>query len=306
MWWPTFCRDTQYRMIMIRLIPWRSSILYGSPQKRPLCMKVISMIWCWHDDGRPISSQASKFSSSQVPVWKWAFVSRSQQRFREDPVYPRKTRNPAPMSRWAWSFRTWLNLVMSFPAYWWSHAYEEVKTYIQSRSGCQIFDRVPPKDKSPNKFPVIQLFERFALDYVGPLPVSISGNKHILVAPEYFTKWPIVKALQKADQDTTAKSLYEDLYCQFGPPVEFLTDNGIQFDNQAFTKFCSLVNAHHKFSAPYHPQTNGLVEWFNGTLMTGLKKLSMSFPRRWDDHIPAVLYAYVLAVILCWGSRLMN
>jgi hypothetical protein len=47
----------------------------------------------------------------------------------------------------------------------------------------------------------------FALDYVGPLPTSIRGDEHILVAVEYFTKWPIIKAVAKADWDATAKYL---------------------------------------------------------------------------------------------------
>jgi hypothetical protein len=156
---------------------------------------------------------------------------------------------------------------------------------------CQIFADIPKKDKVPRKFPVTSIFERFALDYVGPLPTS-NGNQHMLVATEYFTKWPIVKAVQKADQETTARFLYEEIYAQFGPPSEFLTDNGGHFDNITFANFCAMVRTKHKFSSPYHPQTNGQVERFNGTLVKALKKLSMSFPRNWDDHIPAVMFAY--------------
>jgi hypothetical protein len=139
---------------------------------------------------------------------------------------------------------------------------------------------------------VTTIFERFALDYVGPLPTSIHGKQHILVAMEYYTKWPIVKAVEKADQESTAKFLYEEIYAQFGPPAEFLTDNGTHFDNITMANFCAMARIKHKFSAPYHPQTNGLVERFNGTLVKALKRLASNFPRNWDDYIPAVLFAY--------------
>jgi hypothetical protein len=48
----------------------------------------------------------------------------------------------------------------------------------------------------------------------------------------------------------------------------------------------------HKFSTPYHPQTNGLVENLNGTLINILRKLSLNHPTRWDDWISTALYAY--------------
>lgn len=32
--------------------------------------------------------------------------------------------------------------------------------------------------------------ERLAIDVLGPLPLSDSGNKYVLIAEEYFTKWP--------------------------------------------------------------------------------------------------------------------
>jgi hypothetical protein len=32
--------------------------------------------------------------------------------------------------------------------------------------------------------------ERVAVDVLGPLPVSENGNKYILIAMDYFTKWP--------------------------------------------------------------------------------------------------------------------
>lgn len=181
---------------------------------------------------------------------------------------------------------TWARL---YQHYWWPNAYVDMKEYLQSCTACQLFADAPIKDKSIRKFPVSSLFERFALDYVGPLPISIRGNQHILVAVEYFTKWPIVKAVAKADQDTTARFLYEEVYAQFGPPTEFLTDNGSHFDNVTFANFCAMVQIKHKFSSPYHPRTNGLAERFNGTLVRALKKLSMDFPRNWDDHIPAML-----------------
>ena len=53
-----------------------------------------------------------------------------------------------------------------------------------------------------------------------------------------------------------------------------------------------LLSITHLATTLYHPQCNGLVEKFNGTLKLMLKKLCEGHPRSWDRYIPAVLFAY--------------
>jgi hypothetical protein len=38
-------------------------------------------------------------------------------------------------------------------------------------------------------------FERVAIDIAGPFPVSDRGNRYLLVAMDYFIKWPEVYAI---------------------------------------------------------------------------------------------------------------
>ena len=45
-------------------------------------------------------------------------------------------------------------------------------------------------------------------------------------------------------------------------------------------------------TSPYHPQTDGLVERFNGTLKEMLRKAAMEDGKDWDKLIPYVLFAY--------------
>ncbi|KAG1528838.1 hypothetical protein G6F51_014246 [Rhizopus arrhizus] len=113
---------------------------------------------------------------------------------------------------------------------------------------------------APGKIDVFHLFERFGLDYVGPLPTSSSGNKYIIVAMEYYTKWPVARATKKADAASAVLFVYEEIICHYGPPKVLLTDGGKHFDNKFIDQLSSFVNTKHHFAAPYHPETNGLVE----------------------------------------------
>ena len=45
-------------------------------------------------------------------------------------------------------------------------------------------------------------------------------------------------------------------------------------------------------TSPYHPQTDGLVERFNRTLKSMLRRLVKEEGRDWDKFVPYVLFAY--------------
>lgn len=46
--------------------------------------------------------------------------------------------------------------------------------------------------------------ERIAVDILGPLPVLEAGSKYLLVAMDYFTKWPEVYPLPNQEAVTIA------------------------------------------------------------------------------------------------------
>src|SRR3954452_23354528 len=70
-----------------------------------------------------------------------------------------------------------------------------------------------------------------------------------------------------------------------------LSDRGTHFRNKLVEELCEKFEIKHKLSAPYHPQTNGLVERFNRTLCEALAKVSEK-ENQWDEHIEQVLFAY--------------
>ncbi|KAG1614235.1 hypothetical protein G6F46_007107 [Rhizopus delemar] len=184
---------------------------------------------------------------------------------------------------------TWKRLYMN---YWWPNAYNEVRDYVKSCESCQLFSYLPAKEPLIGKIPVRSLFERFGVDYIGPFPTSRSGKEYIIMAVEYYTGWPIARAVEKADSDTTIKFLYEDLFCVFGPITKILSDNGRHFFCKEVEAFAKFVNFKHQFAAPYKPSTNGKVEQINGTIVRGIRKMIYNNKKDWDTLLPSMPYAY--------------
>ena len=83
-----------------------------------------------------------------------------------------------------------------------------------------------------------------------------------------------------------------DIYSRVGIPEEVLTDQGTQFMSECMQEVSRLLSIKGLTSTPYHPICNGLVERWNGTLKSMLKRLCQDQPKQWHRLINPVLFAY--------------
>jgi len=66
--------------------------------------------------------------------------------------------------------------------------------------------------------------------------------------------------------------LVEEIVSCHGVPTEILSDRRKAFLSTLIKKVVKLLGTHRPNTTAYHPQTDGLVEWFNYTLTTTLAK----------------------------------
>jgi hypothetical protein len=107
-----------------------------------------------------------------------------------------------------------------------------------------------------------------------------------------MTKWPEAKPVPAATAKETVQFIYEDIICRHGCPGRILTDRGTHFNNQLLQELIEKFEINHLMSIPYHPQTNGLVERFNRTLIEALARTAHDHLNDWDRYIAPVLFAY--------------
>ena len=135
------------------------------------------------------------------------------------------------------------------------------------------------------------LFERMAMDIVGPLPRSRSGNRYILVVCDYATQYPEAVPMRSIDAELVAEELVK-LFVHVGIPREILTDQGSNFTSRLPTEIYRLLQVHPIRTTPYHPQTDGLMEQFNKILKSLLQKVTKDTGKDWDKLLPYLPFAY--------------
>ena len=173
--------------------------------------------------------------------------------------------------------------------YYWKGLKEDVEIYVKSCDKCQR--REKPKGKNElHPIEVKEPFYMIGIDFVGPLPITEKGNRYIIVAMDYFTKWPEAKAVKEATAKEVSTFILEEIICRHGCPQRILTDNGSHFNNEMIANLMEKFKVKHNFSTVYHPKTNGLVERFNKTLKESLSKLKEE--NEWDRMISPTLFAY--------------
>ncbi|XP_061436491.1 LOW QUALITY PROTEIN: uncharacterized protein LOC133361583 [Lethenteron reissneri] len=140
------------------------------------------------------------------------------------------------------------------------------------------------------------------IDLQGPFPRSHRGNRYILVAVEYFTRYPVAVAIPDKTALMVARAFVEHYVLKHGIPERVLTDQGSEFEAELFQALCREFGIQKDRTTAYHPQANGMVERMNQTLAGKLKRMAAANQRDWDEYLPYALFAYATTVHTSTGQ----
>ncbi|GKB21229.1 reverse transcriptase domain-containing protein [Tanacetum coccineum] len=112
--------------------------------------------------------------------------------------------------------------------FFWPTIYRDAHTMIKSCDTCQRQGKISQRDEMPqNSIQVCEIFDVWGIDFMGPF-LSSRGNKYILVAVDYLSKWVEAKALPTNDARVVVKFL-KSLFARFGTPRAIISDRGPKF-----------------------------------------------------------------------------
>nr|GFA55382.1 reverse transcriptase domain-containing protein [Tanacetum cinerariifolium] len=151
-----------------------------------------------------------------------------------------------------------------------------------------VTGKISQRDEMPqNSIQIYKIFDIWGIDFMGPFPSS-RGNKYILVAVDYLSKWVEAKALPTNDARVVCKFI-KSLFARFGAPQAIICDRGTHFCNDQFAKVMLKYGVTHRLSTTYHPQTSGQVEVSNRGFKRILERTIGENRASWSDKLDDAL-----------------
>jgi transposase InsO family protein len=177
--------------------------------------------------------------------------------------------------------------------YWWPSWRIDLKSFIRNCAQCQLDSSHSQGTATPIRpVPPVGLpFERWGIDFIQDLPETVNGNRHIITAIDYATRWVVAKAVPERTTSEMVKFLYEDIMMNYGCPYEIFSDRASALLSETLQNYLELQTIRHKATTPYHPQTNGMVERMHAMVGHSIRTLSNAQSDRWDEFLPQTIFA---------------
>ncbi|UYV71623.1 hypothetical protein LAZ67_8003894, partial [Cordylochernes scorpioides] len=178
--------------------------------------------------------------------------------------------------------------------YYWPSMLKDVSEFVktchlcQSRKGSNQLPSGLLQPIPPANYP----FERIGIDFVGPLPSTKRRRKWIIVLTDYYTKYAETKAVPEATVKEVSTFLIEHIFLRHGAPRFLISDRGSQFTSNLMKEVMKMCKVKHCFTTSYHPQTNGLTERLNRTLINMISMYVNTDQKNWDEILPFITHAY--------------
>ena len=179
--------------------------------------------------------------------------------------------------------------------FYWPTIFRDCAEWVKLCDRCQKIGNISSINEMPLRgIMVMQLFDVWGIDFMGPFPPSF-GNLYILLAVDYVSKWVEAVACPRNDANSVVSFLQKNILSRFGTPRTIISDGGSHFANKIFAKLMSRYGIKHVMSLAYHPQTNGQAEISNREIKRILEKTVSSSSKDWSSRLDDALWAYKTA-----------
>ena len=99
-------------------------------------------------------------------------------------------------------------------------------------------------------------------------------------------------ALRNKEQEAAANALTQRFRFVRGSPWVTVPDNGLEFKNALARRISAAFNVKKRFTAPSHPQANGLRERINGVIANIIGKTQQGHLAAWGVRLPESAFLY--------------
>ena len=108
-----------------------------------------------------------------------------------------------------------------------------------------------PRDEMPLQRQVnFEPFEKWGMDFVGPINPPSKQKQYIIVCTDYLKKWAKTKAIKETKKEKEVEFLRDNIFYKFGYPRKLVTDQSSQFTSNLIE---DLLTHHRNQAHDFHP-----------------------------------------------------
>jgi transposase InsO family protein len=146
----------------------------------------------------------------------------------------------------------------------WPGIRRAVRLFIAACEACGTYQKLPRKPRAElGRLQATAKFDVVAVDVFGgrdSLPLSVNGNRLVLVAIDLFTRYAVGVPLPDQRAETVANAILHNWILVFGPPKNLHSDQGTNFESDLIQNLCAAFRIGKSRTTPFNPQGNGACE----------------------------------------------
>ena len=176
--------------------------------------------------------------------------------------------------------------------FYWPTLFFDTKEFVLKCDPCQRVGSISRRHEMPQLGILeVEVFDVWGIDYQGPFPSS-KGNRYILVAVDYVSKWVEAVGTPTCDAKSVVTLFKKIIFPRFGVPRAIISDGGTHFHEKKLDALLLKYGVHHRTGLAYHPQTSGQVEVSNREIKSILEKVVSKNRKDWSLKLDDTFWAY--------------
>ena len=176
--------------------------------------------------------------------------------------------------------------------FFWPNLKNDVKEFLKTCHTCQVVGKanqvIPKAPLQPITVPH-EPFEKIIIDCVRPLPRTEKGNEYLLAIMCPTTRFLEAIPLKNISARNIANYLLR-MFTVYGIPKEIQSDRGTNFTSILFNNILKELKVKQILSSAYHPGSQGILERWQQTFKSMLRKFCTESNPNWDEGVDYLLF----------------